>query len=945
MSHHCFPAAPLYQVKPTSSMAIIVRICRDVIANAARSSLLGLCLIGISSAAFAGTVTITSPSNGSQVNSSVHVHATYSSTAKYMKLWVDHVPGTIQQNTNVFDTQITLSNGVHLLEVQAQDSATLTIYTTAAQITVATLAVNPPASSLPPGGMQQFTASDTASSSITWSATGGTISSGGLYTAGTTTGKFSVKASDSSGNTTTASMVIAPVHTVTIENPANGSTVNSPVLVHATYNGTVIATYMKVWVDHVAGLVQHNTNSFTTDLYLTNGAHLIEVQASDPSTGQIYTTQTNITVTGSSGGGTVTVSPASVTLQTGGTQQFTATDSSGLPVTWSATGGTISSSGLYTAGTTTGSFTVTATDSNHNSGTASVTIQSSAPHTVTIQSPLNGSSVSSPVHVHATYNGTVTATYMKLWIDHVASTVQKNTNVFDTMVSLANGPHLLEVQAADPSTGQVYTTACNITVSGGAALNYTTWKNDNQRTGQQNNETFLAPSNVNTTHFGVLFTATVDGMVFAQPLYMANLTVGGKTHNVVFVATEHDSVYAFDADTSGSPLWKVSLIPSGASTVSQSFVGSTIYPEIGITGTPVIDASSGTLYVVSETLESGNVVFRLHALSVTTGKEQGGSPVVINTSGWQPKEQLQRPGLLLSNGNVYIAFGSQGDNQPYHGWIFSYSASSLAQVGVWNATKTGTEGAIWMAGSGIAADSSGNIYVMTSNGTWDGNANFGDSFVKLSPNLTVLDYFTPFNQSTLSANDLDLGSGGVLLVPNQSGPFPHEIIGCGKFPAVYVIDRDNMGKFQSGSNSQIIQELDNQVGGTTGQQAPDRCFTTAAYWNHNVYFNGSNDVLKAFSLSTSTGKLSTTPTSKGTFLFPFPGAQPVVSSNGTSNGIVWTVDRTSGVALHAYDATNVAHEIYRSPTLGTGAKWAVPTVVNSKVYVGTASKLVVFGPM
>jgi hypothetical protein len=359
----------------------------------------------------------------------------------------------------------------------------------------------------------------------------------------------------------------------------------------------------------------------------------------------------------------------------------------------------------------------------------------------------------------------------------------------------------------------------------------------------------------------------------------------------------------------------------------------------------VIDPSSGTLYVASETLESGNVVFRLHALNVTTGVEQGGSPVVINASGWQPKEQLQRPGLLLSNGNVYIAFGSQGDNQPYHGWIFSYSAGSLAQVGVWNATQTGSEGAIWMSGSGLAADSSGNVYAITSNGGWDGTSNFSDSFVKLSPNLTLLDYFTPFNQATLSVKDQDVGSGGVLLVPDQSGAFPHEVIGCGKFPAVYVLNRDSMGKFQSSDNSQIIQEVDNQVGGTTGKQAPDRCFQTPAFWQQNVYFTGSNDVIKAFSLDTTTGELSSIPTSNGSFEFVFPGAQPVVSSNGASNGIVWAVDHSSAVALHAYDATNMATELYRSAGLGAGAKFAVPTVVNSKVYVGTASNLVVFGPM
>jgi len=330
---------------------------------------------------------------------------------------------------------------------------------------------------------------------------------------------------------------------------------------------------------------------------------------------------------------------------------------------------------------------------------------------------------------------------------------------------------------------------------------------------------------------------------------------------------------------------------------------------------------------------------------VITGKEQGGSPVVINTLGWQPMEQHQRPGLLLANGNIYIAFGSHGDTQPYHGWIFAYSAVSLAQVGAWNVTPTGSEGAIWMSGSGLAADSSGDIYAMTSNGSWNGTSNFSDSFVKLSPNLTLLDYFTPYNQATLSANDRDLGSGGVLLVPNQSGAFQHEIIGCGKSPAIYVLNRDNMGKFQSGSNSQIIQEVDGQVGGTTGQQAPDRCFMTPAFWQQNVYFMGNNDVIKAFKLNASMGKLSTTPSSRGSYVFGFPGAQPAVSSNGSSNGIVWAVEYSkTAAALHAFDATDVSKELYRSGSLGAGAKWAVPTVINGKVYVGTRSKLFVFGP-
>jgi hypothetical protein len=838
----------------------LVRSISHIVGSNVSRVLIFLCFL--SSAALAGTVTITSPANGSAVNSPVHVHAAYNATATYMKLWVDHVASTVQQNTNVFDSFVTLSKGSHLIEVQAMDASTLQIVTTAANIKVATLAVNPPATSLPPGATQQFSESDSASSSVTWSATGGTISNTGLYTAGSATGTFAVTAKDSAGNTSTASMVIAPVHTVTIENPKNGSTVSSPVLVRATYANTVVASYMKVWVDHVAGLVIHNTNTFVTSLYLAPGPHLIEVQAKDATTGTVYTTPTNTTVSGASGGA-VTVTPSSVTLKPGATQQFTASDSAGLPVTWSATGGTITTSGLYTAGATTGAFTVTATDSSSNKGTASVTIQNST----------------------------------------------------------------------------------------SGSLNYTTWKNDNLRTGQQLGETVLTPSNVNSTHFGIKFSESVDGYVFAQPLYLSKLSIAGGTHNVVFVATEHDSVYAFDADTGGAALWFKNLIPSGASTVSQAFVGSTIYPQIGITGTPVIDPSAGTIYLVTETLESSNVVFRLHALDVTNGNERPSSPVVISASGFQPKEQLQRAGLLLANGNVYIAFGSQGDNLPYHGWIFAYSAGSLAQIAVWNSTSTGSGAAIWMAGAGISADSSGNLYVMTGNGfsdtDYNGSTNWAQSFVKLSPTLTVLDHFTPYNWSALSKVDSDLGSGGVLLVPDQTGSFPHEIIGCGKPTTIWALNRDKMGGLESAANSgQAIQEVNGAVGGGAGTQSADHCFMTPAFWQQNLYFIGNNDVMKAFHLDPASGKMSTTPTSKSSFEFLFPGAQAVVSSNGATNGIVWAANySTSSVFLHAYDATNLATELYRSVTLGAGAKWATPTVVNGKVYLGTAGKLYVFGSM
>jgi hypothetical protein len=487
---------------------------------------------------------------------------------------------------------------------------------------------------------------------------------------------------------------------------------------------------------------------------------------------------------------------------------------------------------------------------------------------------------------------------------------------------------------------------------------YFTWKNDNARTGQQRNETILAPANVNSAHFGKKFSETVDGYIFGQPLYVANLSTGGRTHNVVYVATEHDSVYAFDADSGGAALWHKSFLSPGVTPVPSGNVGATILPEVGITGTPVIDPATQTIYVVAETLENGgsSYVFRLHAMDLATGAEKPSSPVVIATSGFQPKEQLQRAALLLANGLLYIAFASQGDHTPYQGWIMAFDPASLALQDVWDDVPTGIMGGIWMAGAGPAADSSGNLYVMVGNGTWDpSNGDFGDSFVKLNSSLSVVDYFTPFDEAADNAGDLDVGSGGPLLVPDQPGAHPHLLIGCGKPKSVYVLDRDNMGKFHAGSDSQIVQSLPNVVGAVSsgGFDPTDHCFMTPAYWEHNVYFAGNHDVIKAFHLDAGTGLLSMLPTSKGSFFYQFPGGQPVVSSNGSADGIVWVMDFSSNSSstLHAYDATNVAIELYNSnqagsrDTFGTGSKWATPTVINGKVYVGGKGHFTVYGPL
>ena len=475
---------------------------------------------------------------------------------------------------------------------------------------------------------------------------------------------------------------------------------------------------------------------------------------------------------------------------------------------------------------------------------------------------------------------------------------------------------------------------------GASPAGYLTWKNDNQRTGLQPNETVLTPANVNSTQFGEKFAVPLDGWTFAQPLYVSGLTVAGAKHNVVFVATEHASVYAFDADAGGPPLWKQSFLGPGITTVQTADNPAIpMQPEVGITATPVIDANNGTIYALAQTVENGVFMNKLHALDITSGAERPGSPAVLSDPQFVDKQEFERSALLLANGNVYTAFASYGDIEPYKGFIFAFNASTMARIAVWNVVPTGSDGGIWMGAAGPAADGNGNIFVAVGNGTWDGVNNFGQSVVKLDPLLHVMDHFAPFNANQLNIGDRDLGAGGVLLVPDQTGAFPHEAVVCGKDEPIFVLNRDNLGKKGDTDNNQIIQSVHDQLGGP----GLDHCFTTAAFFNQTLYFIGNNDVIKAFSLDGASGKLSLTPTSRGSFIFPFPGGQAAVSSNGTSNGIVWAVDFNFAGSLHAFDATDVSRELFRSPSIGQPGKWAVPTVINGKVYVATKSQLVVFG--
>jgi len=493
-----------------------------------------------------------------------------------------------------------------------------------------------------------------------------------------------------------------------------------------------------------------------------------------------------------------------------------------------------------------------------------------------------------------------------------------------------------------------------------------TWHNDLARTGQNLQETVLTPTNVNSKTFGKLFSFPVDGQIFGQPLYVDNVAILGKgTMNVTYVTTANDSVYAFDADGSVTiPLWHDSFInPSqGITPIPCADTGADPCPfasVIGITGTPVIDPSSGTLYLVAATKENGKFVNRLHALDITSGMEKFGGPVQIEASvpgtgagnkhgivSFDAHHESQRPGLLLWNGVVYIGWASFGDIAPFHGWILGYGAASLGQMAVFNSTANGSDGGVWQSGGAPSVDAAGHIYLLTGNGTFDinkGGSDRGDSLLKFDAALTVLDYFTPYDQLKLSKDDLDLGSGAGLLLPRQSGKFPNEMISAGKEGIIYLVNRSHMGGFDSQKNN-VIETVRGSGAGY---------WSSPAYWNHNVYYSGREDFLSQYALSK--GMLSKSPVYQAPTQFA-RGSTPSISANGLSGGILWAIERPPNVKdvippeiLHAYDATNVSKELYNSSQAGTrdmlgpGITFSVPTVMNGKVYVGTGSELDVLG--
>jgi hypothetical protein len=501
-----------------------------------------------------------------------------------------------------------------------------------------------------------------------------------------------------------------------------------------------------------------------------------------------------------------------------------------------------------------------------------------------------------------------------------------------------------------------------------ASAQMTTAQYDNARTGTYLNETRLTPRNVNQKQFGKLFTLKVDGDIYAQPLVLSGLQIPGKgKHDVVFIATEHDSVYAFDANGEPStPLWHVSFLKDGATTIPAPEVFCPfIRPEVGITSTPVIDAKSGTIYVLARTKKPDapskqQYQQHLHALDVATGEEKLSGPTLIQatvrgsgdgskngTVSFDSLLENPRAGLLLANGNVYLTWGSSCDVTPYHGWIIAYDAKTLRRKAVFNTSPDADDSGIWASDTGPAADKDGNVFVATGNGRFDvakGGKDYGDTLLKLrldAQGIRTTDYFTPFNVDELDATDHDLGSGGPMLLPDQPGPHPHLAVIGGKGHMIYLVDRDHMGHYHAGTDSHTVQTIPIDRG----------IYGSMAYWNHNVYVLTDHDAVRDFEVKG--GKLVFKAASS--FKFEDHAATPTVSANGAKDGIVWVMsskgwnspDRQA--VLYAADAANIGHLLYTSNQnpqrdgAGLALRFNIPTIVKGHVYVPAKGEVDVYG--
>ncbi len=676
----------------------------------------------------------------------------------------------------------------------------------------------------------------------------------------------------------------------------------------------------------------------------------------------------------------ISLQPASVTVTAGQSATFSvaATGTAPLSYQWqnAATGANI-------AGATSASYTIASTTSADSGNTYRVVVSNVAGKVTSNAATLtvNGLPVITTqpadqtviVGQTATFSVVATGTAPLSYLWQYATTSTNITGATSASYTtpatvLGDSGQTFQVVVSN-AYGSQTSRAALLTVNSTpppSSVTVLTYHNDNTRQGLNANETILTTANVNQTTFGKLGVLPVTGLVDAEPLYVPGLTINGAKHNVVYVVTEEDMVYAFDADTPGAPLWSVSVAPSPEIAPTTTDIGgcTQVSPNVGITSTPVIDPKAGpngTMFLVAMSLnpQTNALYDRLHAIDLTTGAELNGGPTVIQATAsgqtFDPKQYVERSALLLLNGTIYLTWTSHCDNGSYQGWLMGYSESNLQQTSVINTTPNGNGGSIWMAGAGPAADSSGYIYYLTANGTFDTSldangfpvkGDFGNSFLKVSASgggLSVADYFTMHNTVTESNNDQDLGSGGAIVLPDLtdgSGTVQHLAVGAGKDGHMYVVNRDNMGKFNASSDSAIYQEIPSAFGAV---------FSAPAYFNNTIYYGAVHTNLLAFPIVNALVSLA--PFSSGT-VFNYPGTTPSISSNGTSNGIVWAIENGSIGVLHAFNATNLT-ELYNSKQAGTrdqfntsgSDKFVTPMIANGKVYVGTPNAVVVFGTL
>jgi Immunoglobulin I-set domain len=724
----------------------------------------------------------------------------------------------------------------------------------------------------------------------------------------------------------------------------------------------------------------------------TNSSAFSIAQTATGQTGaQIYVVVTNgggsatsatvtLTVTAAATAPTITQQPVSVTVTAGQSATFSVMATGTAPLTYqwfmNGTAAGTNSSTFSIAQSTTGQtgaqiqVKVSNATGSATSNTVTLTVNPAAPTAPAItQQPANATvTVGQSATFTVTATGTAPLTYQWFMNGGAVGTDSSTYTISQTTLGQTGAQIYVKVSnAASSATSQTVTLTVNAVQT--STVNVLTYHNDLARTGQNLNESTLTTANVKSANFGIVGNMSVDGGVDAEPLYVSNLTLGGGVHNVVYVVTENDSVYAFDADTFAQ-LWHVSVLGANETASDNRGCGQ-VSPIIGITSTPVIDLSAGAhgeIFVVAMSLDnSGNYHQRLHALDVTSGAETSGSPMTVQatfpttngTTTFDPKQYKDRAALLLLNGVIYTSWASHCDDGPYTGWVIGYNEKTLAQSGVLDVTPNGSDGAIWMSGDGPAADSSGNIYLLDGNGTFDDTLNsngfpehgdYGNGFIKISTasnSLSVADYFTMFNTDSESDADEDLGSGGEILLPDLQdgqGNTWHLAVGAGKDGHIYVANRDLMGKFNTNNDSAIYQEIDsNGLGGGV--------WSVPAYFNNKVYYGAVSDHLRAFSIASA--KLSTPASSMSATSFGYPGTTPSISANGDANGIVWAVENNgggnAGGVLHAYDATNLGTELYNSNQAANNRdhfvdnKFITPMIANGKVYVGTPNGVAVFG--